>query len=221
MVREVLAVVAGDPHSSLSHEYPRKVDTTPSIQIVACCADMEEARRMLRDRLIRGIIYAPPDFGDNIAKGKQTQVSIYCDMNGLLYYKPMLIANMAVSLGTNKDVKIARNGNTTGRQDEITGYPIEHEEISISSPIAGFVAFPILAILILIIQQTLLLGIRLAVGTARENNRFKDLVPINRRYNGMLRTVLGEGLNYLLVYVLVPFYVLHIVPRLFSLSQAG
>ena len=133
----------------------------------------------------------------------------------------MLIANTAVSLDMNKDIKIARSGNTTDRQDEITAYPIEYEEISIFNPTAGFAAFLIPAVLVLIIQQTLLLGIGLAAGTARENNRFKDLVPINRHYNGTLRIVLGKGLSYFLVYILVAFYVLYVVPRLFSLNQIG
>ena len=165
VVREVPAVVVDDSHSSLSREYLRKVDATPDIQIVAYCADMEEAKQMLKNRLAYGIIYIPSDFSDNIAKGKQTQVSIYCDMSGLLYYKSMLIANTTVSLDMNKDIKIARSGNTTERQDEITGYPIEYEEISIFNPTAGFAAFLIPAVLVLIIQQTLLLGIGLAAGT--------------------------------------------------------
>ena len=150
VVREVPAVVVDDSHSSLSREYLRKVDATPDIQIVAYCADMEEAKQMLKNRLAYGIIYIPSDFSDNIAKGKQTQVSIYCDMSGLLYYKSMLIANTAVSLDMNKDIKIARSGNTTERQDEITGYPIEYEEISIFNPTAGFAAFLIPAVLVLI-----------------------------------------------------------------------
>ena len=98
VVREVPAVVVDDSHSSLSREYLRKVDATPDVQIIAYCADMEEAKQMLKNRLAYGIIYIPSDFSDNIAKGKQTQVSIYCDMSGLLYYKSMLIANTAVSL---------------------------------------------------------------------------------------------------------------------------
>ena len=32
---------------------------------------------MLKNRRAYGIIYIPSDFSDNIAKGKQTQVSIY------------------------------------------------------------------------------------------------------------------------------------------------
>ena len=220
-MREVPAVVVDDSHSSLSREYLRKVDATPDIQIVSYCADMEEAKQMLKNRRAYGIIYIPSDFSDNIAKGKQTQVSIYCDMSGLLYYKSMLIANTAVSLDMNRDIKIARSGNTTDRQDEITAYPIEYEEISIFNPTAGFAAFPDSCRPGIDYPTDITAGIGLAAGTARENNRFKDLVPINRHYNGTLRIVLGKGLSYFLVYILVAFYVLYVVPRLFSLNQIG
>ena len=101
VVREVPAVVVDASRSSLSREYLRKVDATPDINIVAYCADMEEAKLMLKDRLAYGIIYIPSEFSQDIAQGKQTQVSIYCDMSGLLYYKSMLLANTAVSLDMN------------------------------------------------------------------------------------------------------------------------
>ena len=221
VVREVPAVVVDNSHSSLSREYLRKVDATPDIQIVAYCADMEEAKQLLKERAAYGIIYIPADFSNNIVQGKQTQVSLYCDMSGLLYYKAMVIANTAVSLNMNEEIKINRAGNTTDRQDEITAYPIEYEDISIFNPQTGFASFLIPAVLILIIQQTLLLGIGLSAGTARENNRFKDLVPINRHYNGTLRIVFGKALSYFLIYVLVSFYTLFVVPRLFSLIQIG
>lgn len=221
VVREVPAVVVDASHSSLSREYLRKVDATPDIQIVANCSDMEEAKLALRDRLAYGIIYIPADFSSNIAQGKQTQVSLFCDMSGLLYYKSMLLANTAVSLNMNQDIKVERAGNTTNRQDEITSYPIEYEDIALFNPTNGFAAFLIPGVLILLIQQTLLLGIGLSAGTARENNRFKDLVPINRHYNGTLRIVLGKGLSYFMVYALVSVYVLCVVPRIFSLNQIG
>lgn len=221
VVREVPAVVVDASHSSLSREYLRKVDATPDIQIVAYCSNMEEAKLALKDRLAYGIIYIPSDFSSNIARGKQTQVSLYCDMSGLLYYKSMLLANTAVSLDMNQDIKLERVGNTTQRQDEITAYPITYEDVAMFNPTNGFAAFLIPAVLILLIQQTLLLGVGLSAGTARENNRFKDLVPINRHYNGTLRIVLGKGLSYFMVYALVSAYVLCVVPRIFSLNQIG
>ena len=218
-IREVPTVVVDDSRSSLSREYLRKVDASPETSIVAYCADMEEAKLMLKDRKAYGIIYIPAHFSDDIVQGKQTQVSIFCDMSGLLYYKALLTANTNVSLAMNAAIKMERAGNTTARQAEITAYPIEYEDVAIFNPTNGFAAFLIPAVLILIIQQTLLLGIGLSAGTAREHNQFKDLVPINRHYNGTLRIVMGKGLSYFMVYSLVAVYILCVVPRLFSLNQ--
>ena len=218
-IREVPTVVVDNSRSSLSREYLRKVDASPETSIVAYCADMGEAKLMLKDRKAYGIIYIPAHFSDDIVQGKQTQVSIFCDMSGLLYYKALLTANTNVSLAMNAAIKMERAGNTTARQDEITAYPIEYEDVAIFNPTNGFAAFLIPAVLILIIQQTLLLGIGLSAGTAREHNQFKDLVPINRHYNGTLRIVMGKGLSYFMVYSLVAVYILCVVPRLFSLNQ--
>lgn len=218
-IREVPAVVVDNSRSSLSREYLRKVDASPEVAVVSYCADMEEAKLMLKDRRAYGIIYIPAHFSDDIARGKQTQVSLYCDMSGLLYYKSLLNTNTNVSLDMNADIKMQRAGNTTHRQDEITAYPIEYEDVTLFNPTNGFAAFLIPAVLMLIIQQTLLLGIGLSAGTAREHNRFKDLVPINRHYNGTLRIVMGKGLSYFMVYSLVAVYILCVVPRLFSLNQ--
>ncbi|NDV57911.1 ABC transporter permease [Bacteroides sp. 519] len=221
VVRDVPAVVVDNSRSSLSREYLRKVDATPDVRIVSYCSDMEEAKLMLKNRLAYGIIYIPEDFSTRILTGKQTQVSIYCDMSGLLYYKSVLLANTAVSLDMNKEIKISIAGNTTNRQDEVTAYPIEYEDVAMFNPTAGFAAFLIPAVLVLIIQQTLLLGIGLSAGTAREKNKFKDLIPINNHYHGTLRIVLGKGLCYFMIYAVVSVYILSVVPRLFKLNQIG
>ena len=58
-------------------------------------------------------------------------------------------------------------------------------------------------------------------GTAREKNRFRSLVPISRHFNGTLRIVLGKSLTYIVLYVLVCFWTLVVVPKIFSLPQIG
>jgi len=221
VVRKVPAVVVDNSRSSLSREFIRKVDATAEVEIKSYCSNMEEAKQMMKERKAYGIIYIPNHFSSDIAQGKQTPVSIYCDMSGLLYYKGILISTTAVSLDINKNIKISRAGNTTNRQDEITARPVEYEDVAMFNPQNGFAAFLIPAVLILLLQQTLLLGIGLSAGTAREHNRFKDLVPINRHYNGTLRIVFGKGLSYFMVYSIVSVYVLCVVPRIFSLNQIG
>ncbi|MDR0894490.1 MAG: ABC transporter permease [Prevotellaceae bacterium] len=220
-VRDVPAVVVDHSRTALSREYLRKVDACPDVAIVSHCADMEAARLALKERQAYGIIYLPASFSADIAAGKQTQVSLFCDMSGLLYYKSLLLANTQVSLAMNADIKIARAGNTTPRQDEITAYPIAYEEVALFNPQNGFAAFLIPAVLMLIIHQTLLLGIGLSAGTARERNPGHTLIPADTHYQGTLRIVLGKSLSYFMVYILVCLYVLCVVPHLFNLIQIG
>lgn len=218
-VREVPAVVVDNNRSTLSREYLRLVDAGPDLHIVSHCADMEEAKALLKEGKAYGIIYIPESFSRDIAKGIQTRVTLYCDMSGMLYYKAMLTANTNASLTMNKQIKIERSGNTTERQDEVSSSPIEYEDISIFNPQNGFAGFLIPAVLMLIIQQTLLLGIGLSAGTARETNRFRDLVPLSRHYHGTLRIVLGKSLTYFMIYVIMSIYILCLVPKMFSLVQ--
>ena len=218
-VREVPAVVVDNNRSTLSREYLRLVDAGPDLHIVSHCADMEEAKALLKEGKAYGIIYIPESFSRDIAKGIQTRVTLYCDMSGMLYYKAMLTANTNASLTMNKQIKIERSGNTTERQDEVSSSPIEYEDISIFNPQNGFAGFLIPAVLMLIIQQTLLLGIGLSAGTARETNRFRDLVPLSRHYHGTLRIVLGKSLTYFMIYVIMSVYMLCLVPKMFSLVQ--
>lgn len=218
-VREVPVAVVDLSHSSLSRKFLRDVDASADLHIVAYCSDLEEAKEIMRQKGAYGTICIPEHFSDDIARGIQTQVQIYCDMSGLLYYKALLSTCTNVSLEMNKRIKISRLGNTTDRQDEVGTQPLEYENVALFNPQNGFASFLIPAVLILIIQQTLLLGIGLAAGTARENNRFRDLVPLNKRYHGTLRIVLSKSLVYFMIYMLMGTYILCAVPRMFSLVQ--
>lgn len=219
VVREVPAAVVDMNKSTLSREFIRKVDATPDVKIQSHCADMEEAKLLLKESKVYGVIYIPENFSSDITKGIQTQVTLYCDMSGMLYYKAILTASTEVSLKMNKAIKVKRAGNTTERQDEISSTPITYEAVNLFNPQAGYASFLLPAVLILIIQQTLLLGVGLSAGTARENNRFRDLVPLSRQYQGTLRIVLGKSSAYFIIYAIVSAYILCVVPKIFSLVQ--
>lgn len=219
VVREVPAAVVDMNKSTLSREFIRKVDATPDVKIQSHCADMEEAKLLLKESKVYGVIYIPESFSSDINKGIQTQVTLYCDMSGMLYYKAILTASTEVSLKMNKAIKAKRAGNTTNRQDEISATPITYEAVNLFNPQAGYASFLLPTVLILIIQQTLLLGVGLSAGTARENNRFRDLVPLSRQYQGTLRIVLGKSSAYFIIYSIVSAYILCVVPKIFSLVQ--
>lgn len=221
VVHNAKMVVVDQSDSYLSREYIRKVDATADVKVVAVCSDMEEAKRMMDAKEAYGILYFPSEFSKNIHKGKQATVSLYCDMSALLFYKAFLLATTEVSLEIGKELRAQNNPSSTIEQEKITINPIPYESVTLFNSQNGFASFLVPAILILVIQQTLILGIGMLGGTAREKNRFHSLVPVSRHFNGTLRIVFGKSLTYILLYVVVCIWALAVVPKLFSLPQVG
>jgi ABC-2 type transport system permease protein len=223
VVRDVPAIAVDEDHSSISREFLRKVDATPDVQVVAYSNDMADARQALREHKAYGIIRIPADFSKNIFdinRFEQGHVNIYCDMGSMFYYKALLASCTDVSLDMNKRIKVERAGNTTtDREEQISTQPVEYQNVALFNPQSGFASFLIPAVLMLILQQTLVLGIGMSAGTAVETNRFRNLVPINRHYNGTIRIVFGKALCYFMIYAVCSAWVLLVVPRIFSLNH--
>lgn len=221
VVRDVPIAVVDDCRSAQSREYLRHLDASPDVHIISYCANMSEAKSLIKHRDAYGAVHIPRDFSEKLNRGEQVYVGAYADMSGMLYYKSVLTANTNVSLAMNASIKVERAGGTTAEQDKVAEHPIEYEEVSLYNPQNGFATFLIPAVLMLIIQQTLLLGVGMAAGTAREKNAFRNLVPVERHHRGLLRIVMGKGAAYLLVYIPLSVYVLAVVPHLFHLNQIG
>ena len=162
---------------------------------------------------------ASSDFQTSTLRMEQSHVAVYCDMSLMLTYKAIFQTAQAVASDMNTKMQIALSGNFTDREDEIQTKPLDFEEVPIFNPTGGYGSFLIPCVLILIIQQTMLLGIGLAAGTARESNRYQDLVPVSRHYNGIFRIVLGKSLAYFMIFSVVTAYLTIIVPRLFGFTS--
>lgn len=221
VVHEAELVVVDRSDTYLSREFIRRVDATADVRVVTVCSDMLEARRLLDEKKAYGILEFPAEFSKDIHRGKQTTISLYCDMSSLLFYKAFLLASTEVSLEMGAEIRAHNLPASTAEMERITIDPIPYESIGLFNSQNGFASFLVPAILALVIQQTLILGIGMLGGTARERNRFHGLVPISKQYGGTLRVVLGKALTYLLLYVVVCVWVMGIVPRLFGLPQVG
>jgi ABC-2 type transport system permease protein len=126
---------------------------------------------------------------------------------------------MAVSTKMGAMMQVALAGNYTAREDVITVSPLEVEEVPMFNPQGGYGTSILPAVLMLIIQQTLALGIGLAAGTSRERNPYGDLVPVHPAYSGIYRIVGGKALCYLMVYAVMGAYLVMAVPKMFSFLQ--
>lgn len=216
VVREVNTIVVDQSHSHASREFIQKFDASPDTKVAFYCNSLDEAQELIGKQQAHGIIYFPQDFAKRLARSEQATVSVYCDMSLMLTYKAIYQTCTAVSAAINSKIQIAQSGGFTNRDDEVTAKPLDFDEVPIFNTTGGYGNAILPGVLILILQQTLFLGIGLAAGTARENNRYQDLVPISHHYNGIFRIVLGKSSCYFMIYMVMGAYITLVVPRMWG-----
>lgn len=221
VVRDVPVAVVDESDSALSRELLRKMDASPDMKIAGYCNNMEEAREMVRRHEAYGIIRIPESLTTDLAHGDQTTIGVYCDMSSMLYYKALILTATNVSLEVNKDIKISRYiKGTTERQDEINKTPIDYDYVSLYNTQSGFAAFLIPPVLMLIIQQTLLLGIGMSMGNSRERHN-GSVIPFHPWYKNPVHIVIGKALPYFMLYMVLGVYMFAVVTDMFTLPQLG
>lgn len=219
VVRDVPVVVVDQSHTATSREFIRMLDASPDVKVAYYCNSIPEAESVVGHQKANGILYFPEDFERTINRGEQAHVSIYCDMSLMLAYKAIYQTSLYVSLNICKERQKEMIGTVTVRDEELRTQPLEVAEEPIFNVTGGYGNAVLPGVLILILQQTLLLGIGLAAGTARENNRYQDLVPISKHHNGILKIVLGKSFCYFMIYCVISAYITLAVPYIFNFTM--
>ena len=219
VVREVPVAVVDLSHSHQSRQFIRQFDASPETKVAYFCTSLEEARALVGKQIVHGVLYFPTDFQTRTMRMEQTQVGVYCDMSLMLTYKAIYQTATSIASNMNSKIQIALSGNFTDREDEITTQPLAFEEVPLFNPTGGYGSFLIPCVLILIIQQTLLLGIGLTAGTAHDTKKHQSLAPISRHHNGIFRIVLGKSLAYFMIYAVISAYLVLVVPKIFGFTS--
>ena len=224
VVREVPVAIVDLSRSHESREFIRLFDSSPDTRAAYHCQHLSEAQHLVGKHQVNGVLYFPPDFAMRLNRGEQTKVGVYCDMSLMLTYKAIYQTAQAVALDLNARIQVAQAGAVTERDGEIATHPIECDEIPLFNATGGYGNAILPGVLVLILQQTLFLGIGLLAGTAHERRGYAPLLAIARRRGGILRIVAGKSACYFMIYAAIAAYITLCVPRFFhftSLSTAG
>lgn len=220
---DVPVAVVDASHTPRSAEFVRHLDATRDVCVAEKMATMQEAEQAFKEGKVHGVIYIPADFDKKLNKGEQAVVSVYSDMSSFLYYRAMVLSTNYVSLDMGEEIQVARLNamGITGEQQAMISDPIPYDSVILYNEGMGFASFLMPAILILIIHQTLFFGIGMAAGTAREENRFHELVSSSVHRGGTFRVILGKALAFFSLYLLWSVYLLGFIPWLFNLPHIG
>lgn len=155
--------------------------------------------------------------------GSQANVAIYVDASYFLMYR-QAFQELVTSIGSTGAMVefqrlIAKGADIP--QAQATTQPVIYQSHNLFNPYLGYGTFVMPAIIMVIIQQTLLIGIGMIGGTWREFGLYRKLCPPDRKRMSTLPIVLGKATVYGLIYAVTTFYILGLHYRLFHYPMNG
>ena len=221
IVKKIDTVVVDNSRSAESRELVRELGATQGVNIVGYAADMGEARRAMMEKKCYGVLEIPSDYGRRIGRGEQAVTSFYCDMSLLLRFRQYLFAMTDVQMNEVTRIPSQRLADGGLLTSSIGGLPVDSQPNFLGDVTQGFASFVMPGIVVLILQQSMLLGITMISGTSRDRRRRNGGTDPLDYDADPTATVLGKSLCYMMIYLPLSYYILEIVPYMFSLPHVG
>ncbi len=221
IVTDIPIVVVDNSRTPQSRELVRMIDATQAIKVYDYAPDLRDARRIQNEHKAFGILEIPGDYAKKIGRGEQAVATFYSDMGLLLRYRAFVGSLTDVQLALGAKIQQENIGRLGLPAQSLGGLPVESEAVMLGDPTQGFASFIIPGILVLILQQSLMLGVcMLAAGSSERRRRNGGVDPLAVPA-GPLTTIVGKVMCYVCLYIPICLYVLHLVPMMFSLPHIG
>lgn len=223
VLREIPVALVDLDHSATSRHLGRMIDATEQIHITLKPTSLEEARELFYQGKINGIVLIPDGFEKELLTGQQTMLPVYCDASYFLYYKQVYTGVISSLTHFNGLVKVQRAlmKGMSYNQALASAEPIAFHYKYLFNPAGGYGSFVMPGIILIILQQTLLIGIGLLGGTTRERNYFNHNLHEKIIPGGAVSAVVGKSLAYLTVYTFTSIYALYWVYHWFQFPDKG
>ena len=195
-----IAVVGGD-EGVVNQRLVRMFDASPKLRVAHEVADTEEVKRLLAERKIWGAVTLSPNLEKEVLSGKQGRVAILGDASYFLAYREVVEGSVVTIQQMNDEIISERNGAYSP--------PLIYEQRNLFNPSLGYAIFVMPAIILLIVQQTALIGVGMVSATRRERGeRYPSESP--------LVITIGRTLAYLAIYALTLGFMLTVHYSLFD-----
>lgn len=227
-LRNVPIGVVDNDNTSLSQKFIRDLNATEYIEVIETPKDIEDAKSEYYKNKIRAFVLIPKDFERDIKRGNPSFVSSYTDSAYLIIYKNIAtaVATVAGETGAKIEVGTLMKKGTPKEVAKSLVNPVEFVQNPLYNPIGSYQNYIYPLILIMILQQTMLIGVSMLNATLRErisgfkergengNWKLTKLNAINPYSNNPIEIVIGKSLAYVLLYFIYALIFFLIFPTL-------
>ena len=159
VVQDVKICIVDDDHTSLSRTLINGLRSGPNTNVCYEAESLETAKELFYSHNVYGIVYIPQGFERETIGGKQGDISLILDGGHLLLYRQVLEQAAADILELGASIEIESLMSHGDSDVEAVVEPIIYDNHTLYNPSLGYGSFVMPTILIVIIQQTMLIGI--------------------------------------------------------------
>ncbi len=218
---DVAIVVIDEDHSSLSREFIRDLDAHQLIRVTEVVPDIAAAKDRLYRLDAQGIVMLPKDFSSSLKKGQGADVKVLLNTTRFLPSNDLnkAITSVAMKNAASSRVKILQMAGYSLKQAEELSEPVRDDVRPVFNANETYGDFLLPGIFILILQQTLLIGLSESIAKERENGTLPELY--HTAGNSLWATMSGKAFVYFLLYASYAVLYGVVYSTVFSLPVRG
>jgi len=203
VLSEIPIAVVDLDHTQGSRLLSRMIHNTKQVAIYSNPNNLNEAEQLFWDGKVKGIILIPSDFEQKLLKSEQADLDLYCDAGYFLIYKETLNATLKASGTFSAGVEIKRYmaAGSSFNQALEQQHPLDTKFFNLYNPSGAYGSFVMPGMIIVIIQQTLLIGIGMIGGAGRQKNNSQFIAPGVMLRKGVFSVIMGKGFAYFTIYI--------------------
>lgn len=201
VLKDVPVAVVDLDHSAMSRQLSRMIDASEQVSVRCKPESLKDAEQLFYSDKVKGVILIPNDLEKDILRGKRSTVTAYCDASYFLYYKQVLAGATFATATLSGGIEI-RRALTEGQvmnQAIAKQTPLRTQQYTLFNPSSGYGSFVMPGMILIIIQQTLLIGIGMVAGTRHESKMYTRFADDLGRPLGAVRLVMGKATAYVAI----------------------
>jgi ABC-2 type transport system permease protein len=176
VLRDVPVVVVDRDHTPMSRRFARWLDASEGVAVAGRSADLEAAQAAVRAGRLGGVVLVPVDFERHVLRHEPATVTAYVDGSFLLVRST--VAGSVNAVAASMGAGIAQRPAPIG----LASWPL-------FNPLGGYATFLVPAVLILVLQQTLLIGMG-TLRVAERHNPLRVTEPVWATLGGIVAVLL-------------------------------
>lgn len=215
-----VAVVDAD-RTPQSRELTRMIDATQAMKVYDYVPDMAAARRLMNEHKVYGILEIPARYGKRLGRNEQAFATFYCEMDLLLRYRTITAALADIQIALASKIQTQTVNDIGLLAQGMNQAPVASDAVMLGDPTQGFASFIMPGILILIFQQSIVLGVCMLRGGHKERQRRGGVDPLALTGVPATAKLIGKMLCYATLYIPMAYFMLVLLPAMFHLPHIG